>query len=455
MPIEDQLKDQEKVVASVLEEVKKVGAASKENHETVQRDYESLKKLVNESATKSSVDALLKEQIEKYSADISVRQDELDKKAQARMDAIEIASKRLGGSVGSETDPEMKSARQWMKEIKAAGPNSLTHEAFEAMEIDLKGYQDYKSAFGSFLRNPGDERALSPERFKSLSVGVDPDGGYTVTPEMSSRIVARIFEMDPIRQLASSISITTQSIEMLVDDDQAGAGWESETVANGETTTPQLNKKRIPVHVMSARPRATQVLLEDSGINAENWLSDHVSRRFSRLEAAAFVSGDGVGKPRGFLDYANGTTWNTIEQVAMGAAAALTTDGFISVKYALIEEYLNRGTWLMNRSAVQAAMKLKDGDGAYIWSPGLSTEQTSTILNLPVRMSTTMPAVAAGALSVALADWSDTYLIVDRLGISVQRDPYTAKPYVEFYTRKRVGGDVVNFRGIKLGVVSV
>ena len=109
----------------------------------------------------------------------------------------------------------------------------------------------------------------------------------------------------------------------------------------------------------------------------------------------------------------------------------------------------------MNRSTVQAAMKLKDGEGRYIWSPGLATEQTSTILNLPVRMSTTMPAVAANALSVALADWSDAYLIVDRLGISVQRDPYTAKPFVEFYTRKRVGGDVVNFRSIKVGIVAV
>ena len=140
----------------------------------------------------------------------------------------------------------------------------------------------------------------------------------------------------------------------------------------------------------------------------------------------------------------------------MGHATALTADGFIDIKYSLKEQFLGMATaWLMNRSTVAAAMKLKDGTGNYIWKPSmLASDPGSSILGIPVRMSTTMPAVAAGALSVALADWKEAYTIVDRLGITIQRDPYTVKPLVEFYTRKRVGGDVTNFEAIKIGVIS-
>jgi HK97 family phage major capsid protein len=138
----------------------------------------------------------------------------------------------------------------------------------------------------------------------------------------------------------------------------------------------------------------------------------------------------------------------------MGNATALTADGFKSVKYSLAEDYLNRGTWLMNRLTVAEAMKLKDGNGQYLWQPGMQLGQPAQLDGLPVRMSTTMPQVAASALSVVLADWSEFYMVVDRLGITVQRDPYTAKPFIEFYTRKRVGGDVINFDAGRIGVIA-
>ena len=186
----------------------------------------------------------------------------------------------------------------------------------------------------------------------------------------------------------------------------------------------------------------------------ETWLSNKCADKFNRTESAAFVTGNGVGKPRGFLTYANGTSWGQVEQVNMGAAAALTADGFYSVKYALIEQYLNRATWLMNRSTFAAALKLKDGSGNYLWQPSYQLGQPSTLIGLPVRMGTTMPAVAAGALSVALADWQEAYMIVDRIGISLLRDPYTVKPVIEYYFRKRVGGDVTNYTAIKLGKIS-
>jgi HK97 family phage major capsid protein len=283
----------------------------------------------------------------------------------------------------------------------------------------------------------------------------DPDGGYTVPTAMSNKIIKRLYEIDPLRSLAAVESITTGAIEWLVDNGDAGSGWEgNETVATTSVTTPQIGKKRIPVNTLATRPRISQILLEDSGINIEQFLANKVADRFGRDEAAAFVSGDGINKPRGFLTYANGTAWGTIEQINMGAAANLTADGFISIKYHMIEQYLNSGTWLMNRSTVQAALQLKDGAGNYLWQPSFMAGQPSTILGLPVRMSTSMPAVTANTLSVALGAFKEAYMIVDRLGITVQRDPYTDKPLVEMYFRKRVGGDVTNFDAIKIGVIA-
>ena len=205
---------------------------------------------------------------------------------------------------------------------------------------------------------------------------------------------------------------------------------------------------------MYAKPRATQQLLEDSAINIEQYIANKVAEKMGRYESAAFVTGDGVGKPRGFLTYDTGTDYGQIEQIDMGAAAVLTADGFIKIKYSLVEDYLNRGTWLMNRTTVRDAMLLKDGNGNYIWKPSIAVDAPSTILSLAVRMATSMPAVAANALSIVLADFNEAYTIVDRLGVTVQRDPYTVKPFVEFYTRKRVGGDVVNFQAMKIGKIS-
>jgi HK97 family phage major capsid protein len=322
---------------------------------------------------------------------------------------------------------------------------------------DVENYQKYQKVFNKFLRRTGGSKdaIMEPEESKTLSVGVDPDGGYTVTPQMASTIITTIRESDPIRQLAAVESISTDSIEWLVDVDQMGAGWETETAPGAATSTANFNKKQIWAHTMYAKVLATQKLLEDSSLNIENWIANKIGDRFGRLEGAAFVTGTGIGQPRGFLTYGDGTAWGTVEQVHMGHATALTADGFIDVKYHLVEAYIERANaWLMARSTLAAAMKLKDGSGEYIWKPSLiALDPSSSILGIPVKMSTTMPVIAANALSVALADWKSAYTIVDRLGITVQRDPYTSKPFVEFYTRKRVGGDITNFHAIKIGTI--
>lgn len=442
------------VVKQVLEEIHKFGDNVKNNYTELRKSHEQLRQSLDENQVKT--DTLIEEKIAKISEDITVRQNEIDKINSKRMDQIEVAMNRLPRGTEVEEKEDKQNAIDFMIDCLSLEDGAPDWKKVKEMKEnpDIEGYKNYKDAFINFVRRPGDERSLNPDEFKALSVGSDPDGGYLVTPAMSTRIIKRLYESDPIRQLCSNERITTGALEFLVDWAQAGFGWEGETDAGDETSTPQFNKKRIPAHTIYAKPRATQTLLEDSGINVEVWLANKVADRFLRGEGAAFVNGDGVARPRGFLTYDNGTSFAQIEQTNMGAAAALTADGIYDVKFSLIEQYLTRGTWLMNRTTVAAALKLKDGEGNYLWSPGLREDAFSTLIGLPVRMSTTMPAVAANALSIALADWREAYMIVDRLGITIQRDPYTAKPFVEFYTRKRVGGDVVNFEAIKIGKVS-
>jgi len=442
------------VVSAIVAEIKSFGSDSKKNYDELRKSYEQFKSVMDTYEGKMSAD--IEEQVKKFGEEIVTRQTALDEGWNKRADAMETAIQRMPKYASPEDKKEVEMAMQFQKEaLVCRKKEGVTYNDVATLKANVEEYQEYKKAFEAFLRMKGDQRNMGPDQFKSLSVGVDPDGGYTVTPAFSSRVITKQYETDPIRQMASIETISTQALEWLVDWGQAGAGWEAETETGNETDTPTLNKKRIPVHVMYAKPHATQTLLEDSGINIENWLANKVADRFSRLEAASFIDGDGVGKPRGILTYANGTNYGQIEQVAMQNAAALTGDGFIAVKYSLVEQYLNMASWIMNRTTVRDAMYLKNGAGDYIWKPGWDKDSQATILGLPVRMSATMPAVAANALAVALAYWKEAYMIVDRLGITIQRDPYTAKPFVEFYTRKRVGGDVVNYEAIKLGIISV
>lgn len=459
------------IVVEVKKGIETIGALSKENKTAIGNLTDQFRAIEKKQGDK---DPIVQERLDKFSADISTRHDAMDtavevtKKAandlNARMDEIEVAAKRVGsfGSSGN-IDQDRKAIESYMQFEKSLIAASQVKRSYKDMlqmekEPNMEKFSAYKDAFYEYLQI--DEKAMSPESYKALQVGIDVDGGYTVTPFFSSRISQRMFETDPVRQLVSSETIGTDALEMTIDNDEAGADWEGETVQNDNADTPKMSRKRIPVHILATHPRITQMLLDDSNINIEAWLANKVSDKFSRTEAAAFVTGDGVGKPRGFGTY---PAWSNagvfevgaIEQVNMGDATKFTTDGLIDVKYSMIEQHLMLGTWLTNRLNVRDIMKLKDGDGQYIWRPGITEGQPAMLLGLPFRMSTTVATAAANALAIYLADWKQTYLIVDRQGINVQRDPFTAKPFVEFYTRKRVGGDVINFQTIKIGKIAV
>ena len=295
---------------------------------------------------------------------------------------------------------------------------------------------------------------------KSMSTDVNPDGGYLVRPELSDTIVSRIFETSPLRGVANVEQTGSKSIDILIDDNEAAARWAGEGASGGETDTPELGQKVIAAHKIEADPRMTTEMIEDSYLDIEAWLSGKVADKFARTQNSAFVNGDGVNKPRGFLTYnaqaVSGTyERNAINQVAMGTADALNADGLIAVQNALKEEYQPGAVFGMKRTTFGAALQLKGADN-YFFSPVLlaNGQASMQLLGKPVIFMDDMPAVAANALSVVYADFAQAYTILDRVGLQVLRDPFTNKGFVTYYTTQRVGGDVTSFDAIAIGKVA-
>lgn len=325
---------------------------------------------------------------------------------------------------------------------KFSNYKGVTPFLFNEHGFNPQADKEYKAALASYLRRGHEEKALS--------VGSDPDGGYLVRPEISDEIVKKVFESTPIRQIASVQTISTDALELGTDLDEVASGWVGETQPRSATNTPKVGMRRIPVHELYAQPQATQKLLDDAAIDIESWLSEKVAEKFSRDEAYAFVNGDGVHKPRGFLSYPAGSNDQQIEQINSGDNSAVTFDGMMDLEGALKSAYRNNAVFLMRRKTLAEVRKLKDGNGQYLWQPGLQVGQPSLLMGYPYFEAADMPQLAGGALPIAFGDFRAGYQIVDRIGIRVLRDPFTAKPYVLFYTTKRVGGDVKNFEAIKL-----
>ncbi|MBN8542791.1 MAG: phage major capsid protein [Alphaproteobacteria bacterium] len=320
-------------------------------------------------------------------------------------------------------------------------------------DVSGKSFEDaseYKSAFRNYLRK-GMDAGLEQIQLKALSVGTDADGGYLVTNQMSESIMATIKETSPLRALARVETISSDSLDVIEDTSEMSAAWVAETAARSETNTPAIGKNSIEVHEMYAQPQATQKLIDDASIDIEAWVAQRIAEKFARLEATAFVSGDGSGKPKGILSYTAGANFGEIEQINSGTSAVVTADGLIKLYYALKDDHAKRATFLMHRTTVQAVRLLKEATtNQYLWQPGLAAGTPDTLLGVPVALASDMPAPAASSLSVAIADFQSAYLIVDRVGVRLLRDPYTAKPFVKFYATKRVGGEVVNTEAVKL-----
>jgi HK97 family phage major capsid protein len=327
----------------------------------------------------------------------------------------------------------------------------------QPVALNAEQYSEYRSAFGSFMRK--DQRALSDAEYKALAVGSDPDGGYLCPDEMDSMIDRVVVSQGSLRQLATVRPIGVGSYKKLATTSGASAGgWGSETTAPTETGTPQLREIEFIPGLLWAEPRATVQLLEDSAQNVESWLADEVGLTFGEQESQAFISGSGVNRPQGILSYTTVTNssyaWGSVGYTpsggASGFAASNPSDALLDLIHALKRQYRGNANWIMNDLTLATIRKFKDSTGLYIWQPGLQSGQVGVLLGYAVNTDDFMPDIAANAFPIAFADFRRAYVVVDRRGTVVLRDNLTAKPYVKFWTTRRVGGGIQNFEAIKL-----
>lgn len=380
-----------------------------------------------EALKKNKADVVQSEKVDRINSEVSKLQKSLDDVNQT------LAALRVGGA-GEVTDPAVKEHAQAFNKWFRKGDRAI-----DANLHDL----EVKAA---------------------LSTDSDPDGGYLVPEEMSDTIDRVVGTVSVMRELATVLPIGSNTYKKLVNMGGAGSGWVGEKDSRPETATPNLRELIFNTQELYANPATTQGALDDARLDIAAWLANEVAIEFAEQEGAAFISGDGVNKPRGILGYETVTnasySWGKVGFVKSGVAAALTdgsnngSDALISLYYALKQQYRNGAQWLMADSVMETVRKFKDGDGNYLWSPATASGEIPTFLGKPVRTDDNMDAVAANKFPIAFGNFQRAYLIVDRFGTRVLRDPYTNKPYVHFYTTKRVGGGIQNFEALKLLKVS-
>ena len=336
---------------------------------------------------------------------------------------------------------------------------SLTQSRRPALAAASDGEAPHQKAFQAYLRT-GEDAALRGLELegKAMSTAVAGDGGYLVDPETSASIQSVLRGASSLRQVANVVNVEATSYDVLIDSTEAGAGWATEVADTTETTTPTIERISIPLHELSALPKISQRLLDDSAFDIETWLAGRIADTFARSEASAFINGDGVDKPVGILTHPvvdNGSwAWGSLGYVPTGTDGSFNAtnpgDGLIELVYGLGARYRANGAFVLNSKTAGVVRQIKDADGRFMWSDSLTQGEPARLLGYPVVISEDMPDIATGSFSVAFGDFGAGYTIAERPDLRILRDPFSAKPHVLFYATKRVGGDVSDFAAIKL-----
>lgn len=337
--------------------------------------------------------------------------------------------------------------------------SQLSQTRRPALATSAEAEVPHQKAFAAYLRSGEDEglRGLNIEE-KAMSTAVAGDGGYLVDPETSATIQSALRSTASIRQIAKVVNVEATSYDVLIDSTEAGSGWATETDATTETATPTIDRISIALHELSALPKISQRLLDDSAFDIEGWLAGRVADTFARSEAAAFVNGDGVDKPFGFLTHSSvnnsAWSWGSLGYCPTGVAGSFDSsapgDALIDLVYALGARYRANGAFVMNSKTAGTVRKIKDAEGRFLWTDGLTAGEPARLLGYPVLIAEDMPDIAEDAFAIAFGDFAAGYTIAERPDLRILRDPFSAKPNVLFYATKRVGGDVSDFAAIKL-----
>lgn len=323
----------------------------------------------------------------------------------------------------------------------------------------------YTATFASYFRRGQDEAGVieanasgrRSEIQAAMSVGDNSSGGYLAPTEWDRQVRKAQTVKSSIRRISQVVSTQVGAYSTLWNTDTWGSGWVGETAARPITTATSLVPVTFAAGEIYAQPSITQRLLDDADFDVEGWLATSVSDEFDRQEGIAFIAGDGVNKPFGFLQYVTGGAADgrhpggNLVVMPSGAADKIPgPDTLVDFVYGLPAPYRANATWLMNSGTAAIIRKMKDADGRFIWAEGLISSQPATLLGRPVEIEEGMPSVGAGTMPIAFGDFRAGYVINDRFGVRVLRDPYTVKPYVNFYTTKRVGAGVLDPRAIRL-----
>lgn len=331
------------------------------------------------------------------------------------------------------------------KELKAAKRPGVTGG---------EGVDEHKTAFYQFLRKGVDDGLADLER-KAVQTTSNPDGGFAVPEELDRTLLELLKDESPMRSVCSQITVGSPDYKKLVNLGGAGSGWVGETDARPATGTPTLAQLQATMGEIYANPQATQTSLDDVFFNVENWISTEVAREFAEKEGHAFLLGDGSKKPKGIL--ANTLTteadkdraFGSLQKILSGQAGNFNGDNLIDLIYSLKKGYRNGALFMMTNLTQAKVRKFKDSEGNYLWQPGLQLGQPSTLLGYGIEENEDMPEAEADANAILFGNFKRGYLIVDRMGTRVLRDPYTNKPYVGFYTTKRTGGMLTDSNAIK------
>ncbi len=388
-----------------------VRAEAPANIEQLARGFEAFKETHAQQLTeikKGLEDVVTAEKLEKINAALTELQDAVDDQAK-----IQAAAKLGGGGVIG----------------------------------DIQADPEYTAGFKAFMRK-GEKGIADMEA--AMSKGTDSDGGLLAPIEWDRTIGEKLKRISPMRANSRVITISVAGFKKYFGDRNVGSGWVGETASRPATATPQIGVVDFTPGEIYANPAITQQLLDDAAVDLELWLGGEVDTEFSRQEGIAFLSGDGVNKPYGILTYVTGGAnaarhpYGAIPVVNSGSATTVTGDAFIDFMYDLPAEFEANAKLYMNRASLRVARKLKDGQGNYLWQPSFGAGEPQTLNGAPIVQMPDMPVVAANNIAALYGDMEATYLVIDRVGIRVLRDPYTNKPFVHFYTTKRVGGGVHN-----------
>ena len=302
--------------------------------------------------------------------------------------------------------------------------------------------------------------AASPIELKAFEGTSGAEGGYAVPKEIDEEIARTLTAISPIRGIANVVRIGSAGYRKLVTTGGTPSGWAAEDGARTETATPSFIEIAPPSGELYANPAASQAMLDDAAFDVEAWLANEIATEFARAEGAAFVSGNGVNKPKGFLTGTPTTqldgvrAFGTLQYVPSGADGAFVgtapENKLIDLVQSLRTPYRQGASFVMNSSTLAKIRKFKTSDGAFLWQPGLVSGQPDTLLGYPVVEAEDMPDVASNSLSVAFGNFKAGYLIAERAETVILRDPFSHKPFVHFYATKRIGGTVANSEAIKL-----